>query len=324
MTAPLDAPAAYPSSGVTVPPSNYDPTTGTLINDEKTGAPSPNTAAKPDLQHNSTIPVVEPLPPRDDHPRRMKPYLQLMCVLLTFKSTLSCSVLNETSLTGRTNPMLRYDTIVDGVWHGFAMLVATDEGSDYSIPPFLTYQWDGTAGGLAHIPIHELPRPGADATEPGVETRWAQGLRYYAHNGRAGTHSFWRFKIEIPLGEREEEIFYSVNVRTFGLSLYSTRRRGATLSGSEAVRLPPAYVMSSRVARKTRSGSRLATSSSESCTTPGQFAALRSAPSALSPYLTLSSATAATASRPEWTRRLSTVRIRCGATSCSSTRKSLS
>lgn len=81
MTAPLDAPAAYPPSGVTIPPSNYDPTTGTLINDEQTGAPSPNTAAKPDLQHNSTIPVVEPLPPRDDHPRRMKPYLQLMCVL---------------------------------------------------------------------------------------------------------------------------------------------------------------------------------------------------------------------------------------------------
>lgn len=117
--------------------------------------------------------------------------------------------------------MLRYDTIVDGVWHGFAMVVATDAGSDYSITPFLTYQWDTTAGGFAHVPIHELPRPGADASEPGVETRWAQGLRYYVHNGRAGTHSFWRFKIEIPLGEREEEIFYSVNVRTspplFGL-----------------------------------------------------------------------------------------------------------
>lgn len=170
--------------------------------------------------------------------------------------------------------MLRYDTIVDGVWHGFAMLVATDEGSDYSIPPFLTYQWDTTAGGFAHVPIHELPRPGADATEPGVETRWAQGLRYYAHNGRAGTHSFWRFKIEIPLGEREEEIFYSVNVRTFGLILYSIRRRGATLSGSEAGRLPPAHVVPSREARRTRSGSRLATSSSESCTTLGQFAIL--------------------------------------------------
>lgn len=109
--------------------------------------------------------------------------------------------------------MLRYDTVVNGVWHGFAMLVSTDAGSDYSISPFLTYQWDGTAGGLAHVPIHELPRPGPDASEPGVETRSAQGIRYHVFNGLLGSHSFWRFKIEIPLGEREEEIFYSVNVR---------------------------------------------------------------------------------------------------------------
>ena len=163
--------------------------------------------------------------------------------------------------------MLRYDTIVDGVWHGFAMLVATDAGSDYSITPYLTYQWDATAGGLGHIPIHELPRPGADASEPGVETRSSQGLRYYVHNGRVGTNSFWRFKIEIPLGEREEEIFYSVNVRRRPSPRCERRlptRRSSSLEQTAH------FAVLYRAARKTRSGSRLATSSSESCTIRGE------------------------------------------------------
>ncbi|GAA5978118.1 hypothetical protein JCM10908_004235 [Rhodotorula pacifica] len=190
-TAPLDAPAAYPPSGVTIPPSFDGANAGQHAQQQQQNGAQTNVAEQtmtaPDLS-NSTVPVVQPLPPRHDHPRKMRPYLQLM-----------------------TNVMLRYDTVVDGIWHGFAMVVATDSGSDYSTPPWLTYQWDATGGGLAHVPIHELPRPGADAFEPGVESRSAQGFRYYVHNGLAGSQSFWRFKIEIPLGQREEEIFYSVN-----------------------------------------------------------------------------------------------------------------
>ncbi|BGP53880.1 hypothetical protein JCM8202v2_001452 [Rhodotorula sphaerocarpa] len=184
-TVPLGAPA-----GVTVPPSGNDANVGSDGPQQAHASPSANanqSQSAPKIQ-DSTVPVVEPLPPRDDHPRRMRPYLQLM-----------------------TNVMLRYDTVVDGVWHGFGMLVAVDAGSDYSSPPVLTYQWDASGGGFLHLPPHELPRAAPGAPEPGVETRYAQGFRYYAHQGLVGSHSFWRFKIEIPLGEREEEIFYSVN-----------------------------------------------------------------------------------------------------------------
>lgn len=39
------------------------------------------------------------------------------------------------------------------------------------------------------------------------------GQRIYNYASLDGGQSFWRFKIEIPLGERAEEIFYSINVR---------------------------------------------------------------------------------------------------------------
>lgn len=40
------------------------------------------------------------------------------------------------------------------------------------------------------------------------------GSRIYSHATPEGGQSFWRFKLDIPLGELEEEIFYSINVRS--------------------------------------------------------------------------------------------------------------
>lgn len=79
---------------------------------------------------------------------------------------------------------MRYDTVVDGIWHGFAMLVASDQGSDYSTVPSLRTKWD-------------------------TSIRKVEGVKIYAYEG----NSFWRFKLEVPMGENEEQVMYSVNVR---------------------------------------------------------------------------------------------------------------
>ncbi|GAA5904867.1 uncharacterized protein JCM6883_004893 [Sporobolomyces salmoneus] len=113
-----------------------------------------------------------------------------------------------------TGSMLRYDTIVDRVWHGFAMIVTTDEGSDYSTPPSLTCEWDATGGSLA-AEFDKLQVSGEQTAPPDhpdyVKKYHAAGQKIQVYHSIAGAQSFWRFKLEIPLGEREEEIFYSIN-----------------------------------------------------------------------------------------------------------------
>ncbi|GAA5830312.1 hypothetical protein JCM11251_001303 [Rhodosporidiobolus azoricus] len=134
-----------------------------------------------------TVPTVGPIAPPDGHPRTMKPHLRAM-----------------------TGVMLRYDTVVNRVWHGFAMIVVSDDGSDYSTAPTLTLEWDATSGGLAEKlnQMHISEIPDDDSV---VHRRRVQGHVIHTYHSIAGPQSFWRFKIEIPLGEREEEIFYSLN-----------------------------------------------------------------------------------------------------------------
>lgn len=105
--------------------------------------------------------------------------------------------------------MLRYDTVKDNVWHGYLMIVSTDAGSTYDpIAPNALLEWDATASGFVHHKEH-APEEESDAS---VHRRHINGIRVYTYHSLAGPQSFWRFKLEIPLGEREEEIFYSINV----------------------------------------------------------------------------------------------------------------
>ncbi|GAA6037134.1 hypothetical protein JCM8097_008753 [Rhodosporidiobolus ruineniae] len=134
-----------------------------------------------------TVPTVEPIAPPHGQRRRMQPHLSMM-----------------------TGVMLRYDTVVDRVWHGFAMIVTTDTGSDYSSPPTMTLEWDATGGALAakleNMHISDIPDD-----DSAVHRRRVQAEKIHTYHSLAGGQSFWRFKLEIPMGEREEEIFYSVN-----------------------------------------------------------------------------------------------------------------
>lgn len=131
------------------------------------------------------MPVPQPLPNKTRGRRAMYPHLQLM-----------------------TNSMLKYDTVKNGVWHGFMMIVTSDEGSSYDpIAPSALLEWDATEHGQGFQ--HSQPEEESDAS---VHRRQATGIRIFTYHSVAGPQSFWRFKFEVPLVHREQEIFYSVNV----------------------------------------------------------------------------------------------------------------
>lgn len=129
--------------------------------------------------------ALKPLPPKTQGRRAMYPHLQLM-----------------------TNPMLRYDTVKNGVWHGFMMLVCSDEGSSYDpISPSALLEWDATQHGQGFQ--HFQPEEESDSA---VNRRHVSAIRIFTYHAVSGPQSFWRFKFEVPLTDREQEIFYSVNV----------------------------------------------------------------------------------------------------------------
>ncbi|KZT74001.1 hypothetical protein DAEQUDRAFT_720843 [Daedalea quercina L-15889] len=140
----------------------------------------------------------------------MEPYLQLMA-----------------------GPLLRYDTVDrQGIWHGAALIVTADAGSDYDPSPVLTYTWDptrpsqlsrsqsrasrsGLTVDLAPHPAdpHSTSRPDYDSipSGPNVITKRSNGQELYVYVGHSGTFTFWRFMLDIPLGSTETRITYSVN-----------------------------------------------------------------------------------------------------------------
>lgn len=102
--------------------------------------------------------------------------------------------------------MLRYDTVKDNIWHGYLMICTTDEGSEYDpIAPNALLEWDATMSSFVH-------NQAAEESDESVNRRHINAIRIYTYHSIAGPQSFWRFKLEVPLGEREEEIFYSINV----------------------------------------------------------------------------------------------------------------
>ncbi|GAA6058242.1 hypothetical protein JCM3770_007430 [Rhodotorula araucariae] len=178
------------------PPVAEDSTAGTYESVGGTYRP-PHTVVNQDeipgpQAYSGSVPTAEPL----DHPQTggMRPHLQMM-----------------------TGVMLRYDTTINNVWHGYAMIVTSDSGSDYSTKPTLSLEWDATAGALAQklegVHLSELPRrnSGQPGAEDGVHSQKLEAQQIHTYYSLSGGQSFWRWKIEIPLGEREEEVFYSVN-----------------------------------------------------------------------------------------------------------------
>ncbi|KDQ59418.1 hypothetical protein JAAARDRAFT_77553 [Jaapia argillacea MUCL 33604] len=153
-------------------------------------------------------------------------------------------------------PLLRYDTVENGVWNGAAMIVTSDAGSTYEPHPILTYEWDPDRPSfldresqqqvLHKARSFELPPHPADPHSPsarvlngssshGPNTQRQQvpGHEIWVYAGNGGTFTFWRFMIQIPLGPFEMKIRYSINKGQeldFHVPAYNQNMRWATHS----------------------------------------------------------------------------------------------
>jgi len=90
----------------------------------------------------------------------------------------------------RTGPMLRYDTTepeADFLYHAFALIITADKHSDASHTPTLRYH------------------------TPQGEERTVKALRIFQYDG----HTFWRFKIELNLGNEAAKITYELTSARF-------------------------------------------------------------------------------------------------------------
>ena len=104
--------------------------------------------------------------------------------------------------------MLRYDTVVEGVWHGYVLAVIADEGSDYSRTPWLSLRY----GSAKHTHGAGLEDKMAAASVSGEDrTTDIDAVTIYQYHAISGPQSFFRFKLEIPLAEYEMPVHYSVN-----------------------------------------------------------------------------------------------------------------
>ena len=154
-------------------------------------------------------------------PTSMTPHLRFMC-----------------------GPLLRYDTVIDGVWYGAAMIVTADQGSIYSPAPCLSLKWDpsrplvppASRGGSLNlktprssdVPVPFDPNANgylppmqpeelSDSTDPPdistttYQTKEVSGEEIWVYHGTAGTFTFWRSMVEIPLSEHEKGIAYRIN-----------------------------------------------------------------------------------------------------------------
>lgn len=107
--------------------------------------------------------------------------------------------------------MLRYDTVTlhDNVYHAFAMIVVADTNSGYSPTPTLRLEWDADALAVAMGKLNIQPPHDA---APAANNRTVEGVKIYTYDTpQSGPMSFWRFKIEIPMTNEEEQVFYSIN-----------------------------------------------------------------------------------------------------------------
>lgn len=201
------------------PPGSVDPLS----------IPGATSAAAPQVQSSSPVPIsslsaVErsKLYPR---PPPMSPHLQFMC-----------------------GPLLRYDTVQGGIWHGAIMIVTADAGSQYSPGPSVSLDWDPErphdhipstvangshpnsltteavppfdfdphySGGLAPIvPQDSIPHPNRHSPSPKshrAQSTTIPGQEIYVFHDTDSTFTFWRFMVQVPLADVEMSINYRVN-----------------------------------------------------------------------------------------------------------------
>ncbi|KAF7295060.1 C-CAP/cofactor C-like domain-containing protein [Mycena indigotica] len=134
-------------------------------------------------------------------------------------------------------PLLRYDTVKNGVWRGAVLIVTADSGSVYDPHPTLSFEWDPDSSPANSLPSPIQDRPSYDLgphpADPSALHTLSNGIQFTASNGGSrGPHfrkehvpgheiwvyvgtgrtsTFWRFLIEIPLGPAEMAVTYTIN-----------------------------------------------------------------------------------------------------------------
>ncbi|KAH7912158.1 hypothetical protein BJ138DRAFT_1005044 [Hygrophoropsis aurantiaca] len=215
-------PSPSPGTPPPVPPKSHH--TGFFAS--PLGHPAPNydgPSTRPhQLEHASSISTSSNLSQLSPVERsrvqrlvRMEPHLQLM-----------------------VGPLLCYDTMDEnGLWHGAALIVTADSGSVYEPYPVLTYQWDPEeqamppgepraarsfdlgphpadphATALSGFPSGpEADYFAGDRKKNPDQTQHVTGQEIYVYAGNGGTFTFWRFLIQLQLGDNELRIKYSIN-----------------------------------------------------------------------------------------------------------------
>lgn len=152
---------------------------------------------------------------------KMEPHLQVLC-----------------------GPLLRYDTIENGVWYGAVMIVTADAGSIYEPHPQVTLEHDPqnpltrmssdpasyhssplspTLSGFSHASHPSNLYPGGPAflnapppvsprsPSPSTKRSDVTAEELWVYNGPYGTCTFWRAMIQITLAPHEMGITYRVN-----------------------------------------------------------------------------------------------------------------
>ncbi|KAN0064036.1 hypothetical protein ACQY0O_003642 [Thecaphora frezii] len=107
-----------------------------------------------------------------------------------------------TTLNVRTGPMLRYDSVdvSSYTYHAYAMIVTDDKTSDYSIPPTLQLSWRPAP---AQQPLPAVLQNDAN--------RSVHAIKLYQYHGAEGSFTFWRFNIEVPMGDVQLAVSYSID-----------------------------------------------------------------------------------------------------------------
>ncbi|TFK55220.1 hypothetical protein OE88DRAFT_1780304 [Heliocybe sulcata] len=140
----------------------------------------------------------------------------------------------EPHLQFMVGPLLRYDTVDEqGIWHGAALIVTADAGSEYDPHPNLTYEWDPDAPPVFHrthrrnpmsfdlaphpadphsvFVAHEEEMNGTVSHGPNYRVEQVPGHDIWVYAGNGGTFTFWRFLIQVPLAQNEMRVKYRIN-----------------------------------------------------------------------------------------------------------------
>ncbi|MBW0483761.1 hypothetical protein O181_023476 [Austropuccinia psidii MF-1] len=121
-----------------------------------------------------------PLP--STNKRALEPHLQFMC-----------------------GPMLRYDDVdlQNHFWLGFCCIVTADSGSVYNPTPILQLRWT-TYSTVNHI------KSWVPQSEEDIQHE-VSAERIFQYPGPSDSYSFWRFRLVIPMYEKETRVNYSIN-----------------------------------------------------------------------------------------------------------------